>query len=108
MLRLPAPEPTPCGSPTCPLRTKKGRRLSMALRRQAGRTWFATFWRREPIPISSMPTAKNQSIDSMREVAVAEHEAEAERPLLVLLQPRPPEVVAELVVEASTLRLLPK
>src|SRR5262249_20123546 len=38
------------------------RRLSTKRRRRAGRTWFVTFYRREPIPNSSMPTARSRSI----------------------------------------------
>src|SRR5262245_33612959 len=83
MLRSPARELTPCGSPTILLRTKKVRRLFTKRCRQAGRTWFVTFWRRESIPSSSMPTARSRSIWSAAS-AMAEDEAEAELRRLVL------------------------
>src|SRR5512138_655673 len=118
MLRSPAREPTPCGSPTILLPTKKVRRLSTKRCRQAGRTWFVTFWRRESIPSSSMPTARSRSIWSPS-AAMAEDEAKAKLRRLMLprptrgaeqalLPPREPEVVAALQVEASVLRLQPR
>src|SRR5688572_4000629 len=100
MLRSPARGPTPCGSPTIRLRTKKGHRLSTERCRRAERTLFGTFWRKAPRPTSLMPMAGSRSICSISRLlgaAPAEHEAEAElrRPGLIL-RGAEPEVVAVL------------
>src|SRR5262245_31561552 len=112
MLRSPAREPIPCGSPTCLLRTKKVRRLFTKRCRRAGRTWFVTFWKSDSIHNSSMPTAGSRSICSTQ-AAMPEHEAEAELRLLLQATPRgaearQPEVVAALGAEVSALRLQPR
>src|SRR5438093_1022069 len=122
MLRSPARGPTPCGSPTILLQTKKGRRLSTKRCRRAGQTWFVTFWRRAPIPSSPMATARSRSIWSAPAPATMAAEDEAAPELRRLMLPRstlrgaeplllrPPEseVLAALGLEASARRLQPR
>src|SRR5262249_49494763 len=97
--------------------TKKVCRLSTERCRRAGRTWFVTFWIREPILSSSMPTARSLSISSApAELGGDEAEAELRRLLLratlrsaeAAPPPREPEVVPVLGVEASARRLQPR
>src|SRR5262245_1759039 len=112
MLKSPEREPTPCGSPTILLRTKKVCRLSTKRCREAGRTWFVTFWTRESIPSSSMPTARSRSIWSAM-AAMAPDEAEVEfrrllRETLRGAEPALPEVVAALELETLARRLQPR
>lgn len=111
MLRSRARGPTPCGFPTILPLTERAHRLFTQRSRRAGRTWFVTFWGREPIANSSMPMAGSRSI--CLTLGLPEDEAEAELRRLLLaqatLQGEEREVVAALGVEAPlTLRLQPR
>src|SRR5262245_6450038 len=109
MLRLPAHEPTPCGSPTILPQTKKVRRLFTQRCRRVVRTWFVTFWRREPIPSSSMRTERSRSICLTPAELAALLEPEAEAEIQRLLPPLlEPEVVAPLGVVESARQSQPR
>src|SRR5262245_29229045 len=122
MFKSPAQGPTPCGSPTILPQTRKARLHFTEPYRRAGRNWFVTFWRREPIQSSSMRTVKSRSICStllalVVQLARVAGEAELQRLVLPRLTTRgavpvqllPLElVVVALGVEVPTRQLQPR